>query len=113
MARYGLAVDIERCTGCYSCFLACKDEYVGNDYLPSSAAQPASGHTWLRIEEVPLDTGEPFGDTVLEVFTTQTALSENGSSDSLLALKPRLIMRSALHDGGAAASASSSHNYAA
>jgi Fe-S-cluster-containing dehydrogenase component len=52
MARYGLAVDIERCTGCYSCFLACKDEYVGNDYLPISAAQPEAGHTWMRIEEV-------------------------------------------------------------
>jgi Fe-S-cluster-containing dehydrogenase component len=26
MARFGLAVDIEKCTGCYSCFLACKDE---------------------------------------------------------------------------------------
>jgi len=52
MAKYGIVVDVEKCTGCYSCFLACKDEYVGNDYLPSSAAQPASGHTWLRIEEV-------------------------------------------------------------
>ena len=52
MARYGLAVDIERCTGCYSCFLACKDEHVGNDYLPTSAAQPETGHSWMRIEEV-------------------------------------------------------------
>lgn len=52
MAKFGLAVDIEKCTGCYSCFLACKDEHVGNDYLPTSAAQPNSGHSWIRIEEV-------------------------------------------------------------
>jgi Fe-S-cluster-containing dehydrogenase component len=32
--------------------LACKDEYVGNDYLPVTAAQPPAGHHWLRIEEV-------------------------------------------------------------
>ena len=57
MARYGIAVDVEKCTGCYSCFLACKDEYVGNDYLPLTAAQPAAGHQWLRINEVEYGAG--------------------------------------------------------
>jgi Fe-S-cluster-containing dehydrogenase component len=57
MARYGLAVNIERCTGCYNCFLSCKDEFVGNDYLPVSAAQPDAGHTWMRIQEVEYGTG--------------------------------------------------------
>ena len=52
MARYGIAINVERCTGCHSCFLACKDEYVGNDHLPLSAAQPMSGHEWLRVVEV-------------------------------------------------------------
>jgi Fe-S-cluster-containing dehydrogenase component len=57
MARYGLAVNIERCTGCYNCFLSCKDEFVGNDYLPLSAAQPDAGHTWMRLQEVEYGTG--------------------------------------------------------
>ncbi len=57
MARFGLAVDIEKCTGCYSCFLACKDEHVGNDYLPISAAHPPSGHKWIRINEIERGTG--------------------------------------------------------
>lgn len=51
MARYGLLIDMNRCNGCYGCFLACRDEFCGNDYLPHSAAQPYSGHFWMRIVE--------------------------------------------------------------
>jgi len=40
MARYGMLIDIKKCTGCYNCFLSCKDEYAGNDYPPYSEAQP-------------------------------------------------------------------------
>lgn len=41
MARYGLAVDLNRCTGCYACVVACKSE---NSTLP--------GAHWIRIDEV-------------------------------------------------------------
>ena len=51
MPKYGITVDVTRCTGCYACFLACKDEFVGNDYLPLAVAQPSEGGSWLRIEE--------------------------------------------------------------
>jgi len=51
MARYGLLVDMTRCNGCYGCFMACRDEFCGNDHLPYSAAQPYSGHFWMRIIE--------------------------------------------------------------
>jgi Fe-S-cluster-containing dehydrogenase component len=57
MSRYGIAVDIDKCTGCYACFLACKDEYSGNDHLPLSVAQPETGHNWLTIKEVEQGTG--------------------------------------------------------
>ncbi len=57
MPRYGLALDVTRCTGCYNCFLACKDEYVGNDYLPISVAQPDEGHAWIRVEELTHGSG--------------------------------------------------------
>jgi len=52
MSRYAFAIDVSRCDGCGSCFIACKDEYVGNDHLPFSAAQPPFGHKWLRLNEV-------------------------------------------------------------
>lgn len=57
MARYGMAIDITRCTGCHNCFMACKDEYVGNDYLPLSVAQPKDGHDWIRLQEIEHGTG--------------------------------------------------------
>lgn len=57
MPKYGIAIDIERCTGCYSCFLACKDEYVGNDHLPLSIAQPEEGHKWINPKEIEYGIG--------------------------------------------------------
>ena len=32
MARYGMVIDISKCIGCYNCFLACRDEFAGNEY---------------------------------------------------------------------------------
>ena len=52
MARYSIAVDVSRCDGCGSCWIACKDEYCLNDHLPYSLATPMMGQTWLRLNEV-------------------------------------------------------------
>ena len=51
MPRYAMLVDMRRCNGCYACFMACRDEFCGNDHLPYSVAQPHSGHFWMRIVE--------------------------------------------------------------
>lgn len=51
MTTYGMLVDIDRCTGCYNCVLACRDEHAGNDYRPIAAPQPASGHKWIDLRE--------------------------------------------------------------
>jgi Fe-S-cluster-containing dehydrogenase component len=40
---------VEKCGDCNNCFLACKDEYVDNDYLPYSVAQPRHDHRWMNI----------------------------------------------------------------
>jgi tetrathionate reductase subunit B len=54
--RYGMFFDITRCNGCYSCFLACKDEHEGNGHLPVSAAT-CPGINLIKINEVEYGTG--------------------------------------------------------
>jgi Fe-S-cluster-containing dehydrogenase component len=51
MTRYGMIIDETKCNGCYNCFLACKDEYCGNDYPPYSVSQPMTGQFWMKIME--------------------------------------------------------------
>lgn len=57
MAKYGLLVNVDNCTGCYNCVIACKDEHSGNAHLPIAAAQPEAGHTWVRVEPREQGTG--------------------------------------------------------
>ena len=52
MSQPTMKVDVDKCTVCYACFLACRDEYTGNDYLPLSAAQPPASQSWMRVEEI-------------------------------------------------------------
>jgi tetrathionate reductase subunit B len=49
MAKWGMVIDITKCNACYSCFIACKDEYWDNDYPPYSAGQPRHGQFWMDL----------------------------------------------------------------
>ncbi len=49
MKKWNLVIDVALCHDCNDCFLADKDEFVGNDFPPYSAAQPWSGHRWMNI----------------------------------------------------------------
>lgn len=51
MVSYGMIIDLNKCSGCYNCFLACRDEHYGNDFPPISLSQPFKGHFWMRIIE--------------------------------------------------------------
>ena len=44
-------IDVGRCTGCYNCQLACKDEHCENDWRPYAAPQPLTGQFWCRVNE--------------------------------------------------------------
>lgn len=44
-------VDIEKCNGCYGCQIACKDEHVGNDWMPYAKPQPNTGQFWMQVKE--------------------------------------------------------------
>ena len=52
MKNYGIVIDVMKCNGCYSCFLACKDEHCGEEFPGYSAAQPMTGQYWMNLVEV-------------------------------------------------------------
>jgi Fe-S-cluster-containing dehydrogenase component len=43
-----LLIDVRRCIGCYNCQIACKDEHVGNNWLPYAKAQE-EGQFWMKV----------------------------------------------------------------
>ncbi|MDR1570938.1 MAG: oxidoreductase [Clostridiales Family XIII bacterium] len=45
-----LVVDVSLCSDCNNCFIACKDEHVGNDWPPYTGSQPRHGHRWMNIQ---------------------------------------------------------------
>ena len=49
-AKWNLIVDVERCDNCRNCFLATKDEHIGNDFPGYAAPQPTHGASWVDIE---------------------------------------------------------------
>jgi len=51
MAKYAMVIDINKCSGCYNCQLACKDEHCGHDYPGYAAPQPMTGQFWMRLIE--------------------------------------------------------------
>ena len=51
MGRKAFVFDIARCSGCYCCQLACKDEHCGNDFSPIAAPQPDIGQFWMKVKD--------------------------------------------------------------
>src|SRR5450756_433020 len=50
MKKWHLIIDVARCHDCNDCFLADRDEFVGNDFPPSAVSQPNHGHRWMNIK---------------------------------------------------------------
>jgi tetrathionate reductase subunit B len=50
MTRYAMLIDTSKCIGCNDCTIACKDQYVDNDWPPYSLAQPGpNGDFWMQV----------------------------------------------------------------
>ena len=68
-ARYGMVIDLDRCTGCGACMVACA---VENNVPPASPkANERTGMTWMRVSR--MTNGENFPDsrTVFVPMTCQ------------------------------------------
>jgi Fe-S-cluster-containing dehydrogenase component len=50
MKNHYLVIDVALCHDCNNCFISCKDEHVGNEWLPYSHEQPIHGHRWMDIQ---------------------------------------------------------------
>jgi Fe-S-cluster-containing dehydrogenase component len=44
-------IDLSKCSGCYNCQVACKDEHCGNDWTPYARPQPDTGQFWMKVHE--------------------------------------------------------------
>ncbi len=43
-----LIVDLSKCVGCFNCMVACKDEHVGNSWLPYTDEQQKHDEKWIN-----------------------------------------------------------------
>jgi tetrathionate reductase subunit B len=55
MDKKTFLIDVDRCSGCGLCVIACKDEHVDNSYAPWTQAQPQTGQFWIRVH--PMERG--------------------------------------------------------
>ena len=49
MKQHYMVIDVALCHDCNNCFMACKDEHIGNQWLPYTDEQPRHGHKWINI----------------------------------------------------------------
>jgi len=52
MGQKALIIDVTKCTACFDCLMACKDEFAGQSWLPYSEAQPDTGQHWIEVKEI-------------------------------------------------------------
>jgi Fe-S-cluster-containing dehydrogenase component len=50
MKTWRLIVNVAECVNCNNCFLACKDEHVGNNWPGYTLAQPRHGQRWIDVQ---------------------------------------------------------------
>lgn len=57
MTKWNMVIDVALCENCNNCFLATKDEHVGNSFEGYSESQPLHGHRWINIKRTVRGSG--------------------------------------------------------
>jgi tetrathionate reductase subunit B len=52
MSQNSFLIDVDKCTGCNLCVVACKDEHVDSTYAPWSKPQPEGGQFWMKVKPI-------------------------------------------------------------
>lgn len=52
MGKKTFLIDVDKCSGCSLCVIACKDEHVGNGYAPWTKPQSDTGHFWIGVHSM-------------------------------------------------------------
>ncbi len=52
MGKKTFLIDVDKCSGCKLCIIACKDEHVGSAYSPWTRPQPDTGHFWIDVRSM-------------------------------------------------------------
>ena len=73
-SRYGMVIDLDKCSGCGACSIACAIE---NNVPPAEfKANKRSGSTWMQIHQVENNESYPHGDTVFVPMFCQQCENE-------------------------------------
>ena len=52
MKKFHIVIDIDKCIGCQACLMVCKDEHVGNEWLPYTDQQQREDQKWISVKKV-------------------------------------------------------------
>ena len=52
MGKKKFLIDVDKCSGCKLCIVACKDEHVGSGHAPWTKPQPDTGHFWIDVHSL-------------------------------------------------------------
>lgn len=85
-------VDVNRCNGCHSCQIACKDEHCGTSWMPYAAEQPDTGQFWCKVREEVHGTVPKVNITYMPFIGAQTEAMRKYAPEVLLNREDGLIV---------------------